>query len=105
MIFRKPKPDSILLNNHMKKLIIECSRRCTTIQAGRMYTRIQILLNTDRKKDAGEGERVELSTVVEPDADRNKGSVERWLVEMEQSMRDTLKEIARKVRYLSTCCS
>jgi hypothetical protein len=58
----------------------------------------QILLNTDRKKDAGEGERVELSTVVEPDADRNKGSVERWLVEMEQSMRDTLKEIARKVR-------
>ena len=70
-----------------------------------MYTRIQILLNTDRKKDAGEGERVELSTVVEPDADRNKGSVERWLVEMEQSMRDTLKEIARKVRYLSTCCS
>ena len=45
---------------------------------------------------SGEGEIVELSTAVEPDADRNKGSVERWLVEMEQAMRDTLKETGRK---------
>jgi dynein heavy chain, axonemal len=45
---------------------------------------------------SGEGEIVELFTVVEPDADRNKGSVERWLVEMETSMRDTLKEEGSK---------
>jgi len=45
---------------------------------------------------SGEGEVVDLSIVVEPDADRNKGSVERWLVEMEASMRDTLKEIGHK---------
>ena len=45
---------------------------------------------------SGEGESVKLSVVVEPDADRNKGSVERWLVEMEESMRDTLKDVGRR---------
>ena len=45
---------------------------------------------------SAEGEIVELFIVVEPDADRNKGSVERWLVEMETSMRDTLKEEGSK---------
>ena len=46
---------------------------------------------------SGEGEIVPLSTnaPVEPDAERNRGNVERWLLEMEVSMRTTLKEIGR----------
>ena len=47
---------------------------------------------------SGEGEQVPLSTnaPVEPDAERNRGNVERWLLEMESSMRTTLKEIGRE---------
>eukprot|EP00961_Rhodomonas_salina_P197370 2663383-Rhodomonas_salina.1 len=46
---------------------------------------------------SGEGEVVDLSkdSTVEPDAERNRGSVERWLLEMESSMRVTLKQIGR----------
>ena len=46
---------------------------------------------------SGEGEVVPLSSnaPVEPDAERNRGNVERWLSEMEVSMRTTLKEIGR----------
>jgi len=44
---------------------------------------------------SGEGEVVALSdqAPVEPDADRNRGNVERWLLEMEGSMRVSLREI------------
>ena len=44
---------------------------------------------------SGEGEQVPLSpnAPVEPDAERNRGNVERWLLEMETSMRVTLREI------------
>ncbi|EKX31285.1 hypothetical protein GUITHDRAFT_83228, partial [Guillardia theta CCMP2712] len=45
---------------------------------------------------SGEGEVVPLATAVEPDAERNRGSVERWLLEMETSMRDTLKDIGQR---------
>jgi dynein heavy chain, axonemal len=46
---------------------------------------------------SGEGEVVPLSSnaPVEPDAERNRGNVERWLLEMETSMRTTLKEVGR----------
>eukprot|EP00960_Hanusia_phi_P020846 614410-Hanusia_phi.AAC.1 len=53
---------------------------------------------------SGEGEVVPLTTAVEPDAERNRGSVERWLLEMETSMRDTLKSIGQSAfeAYKST---
>ena len=46
---------------------------------------------------SGEGEEVPLTkdAPVEPDAERNRGNVERWLDEMEKSMRLSLKQIGR----------
>ena len=46
---------------------------------------------------SGEGEVVPLTKdcPVQPDAEKNRGNVERWLLEMEQSMRLSLKKIGR----------
>ena len=46
---------------------------------------------------SGEGEIVPLTKdcPVQPDAEKNRGNVERWLLEMEQSMRLSLKQIGR----------
>lgn len=46
---------------------------------------------------SGEGEIVPLTKdcPVQPDAEKNRGNVERWLLEMEQSMRMSLKQIGR----------
>ncbi|EKX45970.1 hypothetical protein GUITHDRAFT_94428 [Guillardia theta CCMP2712] len=46
---------------------------------------------------SGEGEVVQLTSEcpVQPDAERNRGNVERWLLELESSMRKSLKNIGR----------